>query len=94
MPNKEYGPLEKDIAEAFSYEVGFPSPTIDTFSIWLLGGASVAIALFIYNVDILSSRIGAAPSNLLLMVIGISVIFGFLQKLFLPFKFSTRNNLP
>lgn len=80
MPPKEYGPLEKDIAEAFVSAIVSPSPTIDTFSTWLLGGTAAAVALLISNVDKLVPRLGAVPSKLLLIALGISVIFGLLQK--------------
>ena len=82
MPRKEYGTLEKDIAEAFVAAIVSPSLTIDTFSTWLLGGTAAAVALVISNADKLVPRVGTVPSKLLLIALGISVIFGLLQKFF------------
>lgn len=78
MTNKNYGQFEfeKDIASAITE----PSPAIDTFSTWLLGGTSAAVALLLSNMDKLIPRLGSVPSKLILMVLGISVIFGLLQK--------------
>lgn len=80
MTNKSYGRFEKDIAETFSTAITEPSPAIDTFSTWLLGGTAAAVALLLSNIDKLVPRLGVVPSKLILLALGVSVIFGLLQK--------------
>jgi len=80
MTTKNYGRFEKDIAETFSSAIIESSPSIDTFSTWLLGGTAAAVALLLSNIDKLVPQLGAVPSKLVLLILGVSVIFGLLQK--------------
>lgn len=82
MTNKNYGSFEKSIAETFASVITEPSPAIDTFSTWLLGGTAAAVALLLSNIDKLVPRLGTMPSKLILLTLGVSVIFGLIQKFF------------
>jgi hypothetical protein len=80
MTEKKYGRLEKDLAEKLADAMVAPSPNIDTFSTWLLGGTAAAIALFIANLDKLALRLGPVPSKILVSALAVSILFGLLQK--------------
>nr|WP_140422102.1 hypothetical protein [Pseudomonas sp. A46] len=74
-------PLEQKYVDAIIDATTSPSPEVDQFSTWLIGGAAASIALSISSLENLTSNIGQGITKAFLVFLSLSILLGLAQKI-------------
>ena len=74
-------PLEQKYLDAIIDATISPSPEVDQFSTWLIGGAAASIALSISSLESLTSNIGPGVTKAFLIFLALSILLGLAQKI-------------
>lgn len=73
--------IEQKYVDAIIDATTLPSPEIDKFSTWLIGGAAASIALSVSSLESLTSNIGQGITKTFLTVLALSILLGLMQKI-------------
>ncbi|MCO7544898.1 hypothetical protein [Stutzerimonas nitrititolerans] len=73
--------IEQKYVDAIIDATTSPSPEIDKFSTWLIGGAAASIALSVSSLESLTSNIGQGITKAFLTVLALSILLGLMQKI-------------
>lgn len=73
--------LEQKYVDAIIDATISPSPEVDKFSTWLIGGAAASIAISISSLENLTSSIGVGITKAFLVVLALSMLVGLGQKI-------------